>query len=76
MGPVPLASHQFAMPSTQGIGSEKIRKAFTSRPEVLDDSEDEALFASRSWVGYLAPEDDEFLAQDQQFEILRTRGST
>jgi len=76
MRSVPLTSYQFAMPSTQGIGSEEIRQAFTSRPEVLDDSEDESLFASRFWVGDLAPEDGKLLAQDQEFEILRTRGST
>jgi hypothetical protein len=64
------------MPPTQGIGSEEVRKAFTSRSEVLEDGKYESLFASRFRVGDLAPEDGKFLAQDQQFEILRTRRST
>jgi hypothetical protein len=64
------------MPSTQGIGSEKIRKAFTGRSKVLEHGEYKSFFASRFRVGDLAPEDDKFLAQDQLFEILRARGPT
>jgi len=76
MRSVPLASHQFAMPPTQGIGSEEVGEAFSGRPEVLEDCEYKSLFASRFWVGDLAPEDGKLLAQDQEFEILRTRGWT
>jgi hypothetical protein len=61
---------------TWGYLSEEVRKAFTGRPEVLKDGEHEPLFAPRFRVGDLALEDGKFLVQDQQLEILRTRGST
>jgi hypothetical protein len=62
MGPVQFPSHQLAMPPTQGIWSEEVRKAFTRRPKVLEDGDDKSLFASRFRVGDLASEDGKFLA--------------
>ena len=52
------------------------RKAFTQRPEVLEDVEHESLLASRLRVGNLTAQDGEFLTKDEQLEILRARGST
>jgi hypothetical protein len=68
---VPLASHEFSVPATKRVRSDEKGQSLADGPEPLEHREDDPLFGANLRTRVLTSEYIEFLAQDEDLDVLR-----